>query len=217
MNAQEFLVGLGADILLTILGLAALYLTRHHRDTLPFQQGLFLTAMTIRFVAAAVLQEPRVYQVVVGSADASGWERGWMFKEAIDQSELGPLAIPQEIWAAFQGRNRGYGAWLGLYFYITRLDSQFSAAALSCFAGAMTAVMAYRLARLVFSEAVAVNTGWLVCFFPSMIIWSIQTIKEPFVILCEVIAIYACTVLRTQGFSLRHILLWLLSILIVLP
>ena len=50
-----------------------------------------------------------------------------------------------------------------------------------------------------------------------MIIWSIQTIKEPFVILAEVTAIYACTVLRTKGFSLWHILIWILSILVALP
>src|SRR2546427_340087 len=80
---------------------------------------------------------------------------------------------------------------LGLYFYVTRLDGELSAAALSCFSGALTAVMAYRLARLVFSEAVAVRTGWLICFFPSMIVWSIQTIKEPIVILCELMGIYA--------------------------
>ena len=106
---------------------------------------------------------------------------------------------------------------LGVYFYVTRLDSELSAAALSCFAGAMTAVMSYRLARTLFSEWVAVRVGWLVCFFPSMIVWSIQTIKEPFVILSEVIAIYACTILRTRGFSMRHILIWALSILFALP
>jgi hypothetical protein len=217
MDAQNVLIGLAAAVLLTLVGLSGLYLTRNHRDTLPFQQCLFVTAMTIRFAAAIALLLPSVYQTVIGSSDATGWEGGRGFKETIEQSELGPLAIPQEMWGAYQGINRGYGTFVGLYFYFTRLDSELSAAAFSCFAGATTAVMAYRLARLIFSEDVAVSTGWLVCFFPSMVIWSIQTIKEPIVILCEVAAIYACTFLRTRHFSPRHILLWLLSILVILP
>ncbi len=217
MDAQQLLIGTAAAILLTLLGLAGLYLTSNHRDSFPFQQGLFVSAMAVRFAAALGLCIPSVYQAIVGSADASGWQGASVFKQLIDQSDLGAVAIPQEIWASFQGINRGYQALLGVYFYVTRLDSELSAATLSCFAGAMTAVMSYRLARALFSEWVAVRVGWLVCFFPSMIVWSIQTIKEPFVILAEVIAIYACTILRKQGFSLRHILIWALSILFALP
>jgi len=217
MEAQQLLIGTASAILLAVLGLAGLYVTSNHRDTFPFQQGLFVSAMAVRFAAAIALSVPTIYQAIVGSADASGWQGASVFKQSIDQSELGAMAIPQEIWASFQGINRGYQALLGVYFYVTRLDSELSAAALSCFAGAMTAVMSYRLARALFSEWVAVRVGWLVCFFPSMIVWSIQTIKEPFVILSEVIAIYACTILRTRGFSMWHILIWALSILFTLP
>ena len=172
MGAQEILIGFAAYMILTTLGLAGLYLTSSHRDTIPFQQTLFVAAVTLRFVGALVLHEPSLYQMIVGSADASGWEGALVFKETIDQSGLGPLAIPQQIWAASQGHNRGYTTLLGIYFYFTRLDSQFSAAALSCFSGAVTALMAYRLARVVFSEWVAVRVGWLVCVCPCMLIWS---------------------------------------------
>jgi len=40
-----------------------------------------------------------------------------------------------------------------------------------------------------------------------MIIWSAQTIKEPFVILLEVLALYGCIQLRILKFALKHILL----------
>jgi 4-amino-4-deoxy-L-arabinose transferase-like glycosyltransferase len=217
MEAQELLIGAASALLLAICGLAALYLTANHRDTFPFQQGLFIAALAVRFAAATTLAIPNVYQAIVGSADASGWQNARVFKETIDQSELGALAIPQEVTASFDGINRGYPALLGIYFYATRLDSEHSAAALSCAAGAMTAVMAYRMARLLFGEWVAVRVGWLVCFFPSMIVWSIQTIKEPFVILFELVAMYACTVLRDQRLSLRHVGLWLACILALIP
>ena len=71
----------------------------------------------------------------------------------------------------------------------------------------MTAVFAYRLARSIASDWVAWRVGWWTCLFPMMIIWSAQTIKEPFVILLEVLALYGCIQLRISKFALRHILL----------
>ena len=71
----------------------------------------------------------------------------------------------------------------------------------------MTAVFAYRLARSIASDWVAWRVGWWTCLFPVMIIWSAQTIKEPFVILLEVLALYGCIQLRISKFALRHILL----------
>ena len=71
----------------------------------------------------------------------------------------------------------------------------------------MTAVFAYRLARSIASDWVAWRVGWWTCLLPVMIIWSVQTIKEPFVILLEVLALYGCIQLRISKFALRHILL----------
>ena len=96
---------------------------------------------------------------------------------------------------------------LAVYFTFLRIPSQLSAAAPSCCAGAMTAVFAYRLARGIASDWAACEVGWLTCLFPIMIIWSAQTIKEPFVILLEVLALYGCIQLRISKFALRHILL----------
>lgn len=217
MAVSYLISGIAAAFVVTTIGLLIIYLTANHRDTIARQQQLFLVAMTIRFAAALVLHETSLYEVVIGSADASGWHLGRVFKERIDESPLGPLAIPQELLDSVKGINRGYGTFLGLYFYVTRLCSELSASAFSCFAGAMTAVFSYRLARVIFSENVAIKTGWLVCVFPSMLIWSIQTIKEPLVILLEIVAMYACTVLRETGFSARHIALWMLSAVAVLP
>ena len=120
---------------------------------------------------------------------------------------LGLLDLPSALLDAFKGHHRGYFYVLAVYFYFLRIPSQLSAAALSCCAGAMTAVFAYRLARSIASDWVAWRVGWLTCLFPIMIIWSAQTIKEPFVILLEVMALYGCIQLRISKFALRHILL----------
>lgn len=217
MDTGDLVIGLASGSLLTLAGLVGLCLTQRHRDTLPFQMVLFLTAMAVRFVAAVVLHETSLYEAVVGSADASGWEGGHGLKQTLDGSLLGPLAIPQELWTACQGVNQGYGTLVGLYFYVTRLDSELSAAALSCVCGALTAVATYRLARLIFSEAVAARSGWWICFFPSMIIWSIQTIKEPIIILCETLLIYVSTCMVMKKTSLRHVALGVACIFLLLP
>ena len=161
MDAQDLLIGIAAALMLTILGLAVLYLTSNHRDALLFQQRLFVTAIDeIRFAAAVALLSPGVYQAIIGSSDASGWGRGRDFKETIDKSALGPLAIPQEMWLTGHQPGLRHAPGPLLLLDWPRVGGS-PAAALSCFAGAMTAVMAYRLAQLIFSEEVAVK-DWLV-------------------------------------------------------
>jgi hypothetical protein len=50
-----------------------------------------------------------------------------------------------------------------------------------------------------------------------MLIWSALTIKEPFVILLETIALYACTRLRQDGISIPHLIVGALTIVLLIP
>jgi hypothetical protein len=77
--------------------------------------------------------------------------------------------------------------------------------------------MAYRVSRSLFSEWVAVRTGWFACFFPSLIVWSSQTVKEPVVVLLEVIALYCCIQLKTKGFQFKYIVVCATAIVFILP
>jgi hypothetical protein len=79
----------------------------------------------------------------------------------------------------------------------------------------MTAVFAYRIARSLASDWVALRAGWWTCLFPVMIIWSAQTIKEPFVIQLEVMALYGCIQLRISKFAPRHILLCVVCVVML--
>ena len=114
------------------------------------------------------------------------------------------------------GVNTGYGFVLGTFFYFTGLSSQTAAAALSGFCGAMTTVFAYRISRICFSEWVAVRTGWWVCFFPGMVIWSALSIKEPILILMEQAILYGCLQLQLKRTAIRHIALCGFSFLVLL-
>ena len=153
--------------------------------------------------------------MVVGDGDDSGWVGGLSIIAGWEYQGLGLLDLPVALLDAFKGRHRGYFYLLAVYFTFLRIPSQLSAAALSCCAGAMTAVFAYRLARSIASDWVAWRVGWWTCLFPIMIIWSAQTIKEPFVILLEVLALYGCIQLRISKFALRHILLCGACVIIV--
>ena len=145
----------------------------------------------------------------------AGGQEGWRIIADWEYQGLGLLDIPSALLDAFKGHHRGYYYMLAVYFTFLRIPSQLSAAALSCCAGAMTAVFAYRLARSIASDWVAWRVGWWTCLFPIMIIWSAQTIKEPFVILLEVLALYGCIQLRISKFALRHILLCGACVIIV--
>jgi len=64
---------------------------------------------------------------------------------------------------------------------------------------------------------VASRAGWMVCFFPSMIIWSSMTIKEPIVLCLETFALYNCLCLRKSRFSFRSIFSCIVATLLLPP
>jgi len=207
MDATDVFSGITAFLLLAVVGFLLLLVTRNHRSGLRGQCILFLCAFAIRFLLSVSIYGTELHTVVVGDGDDNGWAGGQAIIAGWEYQGLGLLDLPVALLDAFKGRHQGYFYLLAVYFTFLRIPSQLSAAALSCFCGAMTAVFAYRLARSIASDWVAWRVGWLTCLFPIMIIWSAQTIKEPFVILLEVLAVYGCIQLRISKFALRHILL----------
>ncbi len=83
--------------------------------------------------------------------------------------------------------------------------------------GRLTGIVGYRTARLLFSERISNRVGWWLCFYPSLIIWSAQTVKEPVVIFLESLAVYGCVSLRQRGASLKDVALILASIGLLIP
>jgi 4-amino-4-deoxy-L-arabinose transferase-like glycosyltransferase len=157
---------------------------------------------------------------VLKDEDASGWWRGYDLYRHWGAQGIGLLDLPGVMFDAFNfdlGRNKGYFYLLGGFFYVTDAATRLSAAALNCFFGALTVVLAYRIARSLFSEWVAVRVGWWSCFFLSLIIWSAQTIKEPVIIFLETLALYGCVQLKRTRFSLLYIMICTIAIVCLLP
>lgn len=203
-------------VVLAALGAGLLALTRRHRANLGSQIKLFLVTLSVRFAASVAIYVFGLVRVL-GDEDGSGWTGGVELLWRWTQLKVGLLDLPSELLVVFQQQNQGYYYLLGSLFYLTDAPARMPAATLSCFFGALTAVFVYRIAASLFSEWVAVRAAWATCFFPSLIVWSAQTVKEPAVILLETVALYACVHLRLSGFSLRYVLLCAASIVLLYP
>jgi 4-amino-4-deoxy-L-arabinose transferase-like glycosyltransferase len=211
-------VFLGIVFLLLFAGVGSflLTLTRHHRQTRREQLSLFLCAIAVRFAASIVIYEMGLVKVL-GDEDSSGWFVGVLFSNAWNKQQLGLLDLP-ELWVgAYDGSHGGFRLLAGILFFVTGIEARLPLAAMNCFFGALTVVLVYRAAILLFSRWTAVRAGWIACFFPSLIIWSAQTLKEPVVIFLEALALYACVNLKLSGFSLKYILLCATAIVLLPP
>ncbi|MCI0664546.1 MAG: hypothetical protein L0220_26090, partial [Acidobacteria bacterium] len=177
---------LGIVFLLMFAGLGSflLTLTHKHYQTRREQIKLFLIALGVRFAASIVVYEMGLVSVL-GDEDSSGWAYGLVLANGWDKQQLGLLSLP-EIWAsAYDKYHLGFHYLSGLFFFVTGASARMPIAAMNCFFGALTVVLVYRIAIILFSRWSAVRAGWAACFFPSLIIWSAQTLKEPVVIFLE--------------------------------
>lgn len=215
MNSVDVASGVVTAFLMLICGTLVTVCTINHRSTIRLQLWLFLVAFVVRFTLSVLLYGYGLAETIVGSGDDSGWVGGVIIKRSWEAQGISPLNWPVALLEAYNGHHAGYGYLLAVVFSLIPLTSQLSAAAVDCLFGALEAVLSYRIARLYFSEWVAVRAGWWTCLFPLMIIWSAQSIKEPVVILLETTGLYGCLCIKTRGLSIRHILLSAISLLVL--
>jgi len=212
----DLITGVVLLILFAMFGTGLVSLTWNHRATLRFQIKLFLCALLTRFLMSVVIYAFGLVNILKDE-DASGWVAGAsIYKEWIRKG-VDLFQLPAKLAESFSGNHRGYGYVLAGMFYFTDAPARLPAAVLNCLIGALTVVMAYRIARSLFSEWVAIRVAWWTCLLPSMVIWSAQTLKEPTVIFLETIVLYGCVRLKVKGFSVRHIIACGLAIVLVLP
>lgn len=216
MPDTGLLPGLVMFLFFGIAGALMVLWTRNHRDTMSFQVKLFLVAYVIRFALSLVIYQSS-FVSVLGDEDSSGWYGGVILQQRWVMQKAGLTDLPQILAGAFDGQHTGYKYLTGLLFYLTDAPYRLPAAALNCMIGALTVVFTYRIARTIFSEWVGFNVAWWCCFFPSMLVWSAQTVKEPVVILLETIALYACLHLKAAAFTPRHLALSAIAVVLLLP
>src|SRR5262249_36231704 len=170
----------------------------------------------VRFGASIVVYEMGLSSVL-GDEDGSGWMYGIFLSNGWNKQHLSLLSLPEMWSAAYNQHHMGFHYLSGLFFFVTGASARMPIAAMNCFFGALTVVFVYRIAISLFSRWAAVRAGWIACFFPSLIIWSAQTLKEPVVIFLESLALYACVNLKLSGFSVKYILLCVGAIILLPP
>jgi 4-amino-4-deoxy-L-arabinose transferase-like glycosyltransferase len=208
--------GLVLFILFAIVGSLLILGTRNNHQDLKFQVRLFLIGIAVRFAMSIVIYGFGLVKVL-GDEDSSGFSRGIALQQEWSRRGVGLVELPSALLGAFEGQHLGYYYLVGAFYYVTDCPSRLPAAALNCFLGALTLIVTYRIAISLFSPWVAMRTAWFACFFPSMIVWSSQTLKEPVVIFLELSALYGCIRLKLSGFSLRYILICGLAIVLMIP
>src|SRR5262249_11984956 len=219
MNGQpdnDLFLGIVFVLLFGALGSFLLTLTRKHYQTRREQIKLFFCALGVRFAASIVVYEMGLVSVL-GDEDSGGGAYGVFLANGWGKQHLGLLRLP-EMWAgASSPHHLGFHYFSGLFFFVTGASARLPIAAMNCFFGALAVVLVYRITISLFSRWSAVRAGWIACFFPSLIIWSAQTLKEPAVILLESLALYACVNLKLSGFSVKYILICAVAIILLPP
>lgn len=182
-----------------ILGLGVLgsWLIQRTRDSSQdsIGIGLFLVAFTARLWVSYMLYGFGLSQVF-GDEDATGWAGGWAY--ASRWTTLGIETIIPDIFNLFAGPLKHIGqlvVW-GSVLYVIQEPSRLAVSAVNCFFGAMTVVVIYRLARKLFDEPAARIAAVFVLAWPSLVLLSASTSKEPLVIFLEWFLLYQA--LRTR-------------------
>lgn len=146
------------------------------------------------------------------------------------QEQFGPDALTYDAWGKQvsdfwwgmgpdPGTNFYRSGWgmpiivAGTYFFIGQ--NPLALQVISCVMGASTLVLAYFISKEIFNNTrVAQYTAIFVGFFPAMIVWTSQLLKEGFIIFFLVLALLAAINLQKQ-LSYKWIIYLLISLLML--
>ncbi|HEX3151791.1 MAG TPA: hypothetical protein VHR66_27210 [Gemmataceae bacterium] len=208
--------GLIALALLAGAGAIVIQVSSGDPGSKVFQTRLFFAALMLRFAASLAIYQFGFINTIKDE-DGSGWVAGMVYNQAWEQQGRTVTDLPAMVVDAYETKNKGYYHLLGWFFFVTGLQGRLAAAALNCSFGAMTVVLTYRTARLLLTIRGASWAGWCSCLFPSLILWSAQTVKEPVVIFLESVVLYATLRLRMSLLNPKYLFLCGGAIILLMP
>ena len=188
--------GLVAVIVAVVLNAA---IASRIRSALPYGEGRFLTrtyllTLVLRCGAAVLLN---IYASDTQFAayfwgDSSTYDHAG-YRLALSWS--GDITAYPRPLSAVSGY--GFMYWVGFLYFIfgrNQLLVQFVNATI----GALSVVVIYAIARKLFDEGVARWAALFMAFFPQMVFWSCAMYKDPMILLCIAVAMYAVLSLRER-------------------
>lgn len=181
-------LGPGAMTICALVSLPTFILLLRSKDDRDFLLRLFILAILVRVILATVIYLGGMEEFFGG--DATTYD---IFGKSLLQSWHG-----DEYHA---GRYAGFiksgaGAWGMLYVvagvYELIGENRFAIQLLNASVGATTAVVVYYVGQILFNNIrVSRWAAILVAFFPSLILWSSQALKDGLIILALALAMYA--------------------------
>ena len=180
--------GPGALMICALASLPALFVLVRAGEERLFLLRLFVLAVAVRIVLATIINLGGMEEFFGG--DATTYD---LFGKSLLQSWHGD-AYHSARYAGFI--KSGAGAWGMLYVvagvYQLIGDNRFAIQLLNAAVGSSTAVVVYYTAQSLFNNVrVSRVAAVLVAFFPSLILWSSQALKDGLIILALALAILA--------------------------
>ncbi|MDD5543132.1 MAG: glycosyltransferase family 39 protein [Acidobacteriia bacterium] len=166
-----------------------------------FLKKIFFAGLALRVLVAVLISVFGLKDFFGGDAttyDFFGWQMA--------QYWHGILPIIE-----FPKQQVGYFYFVGYTYYLFGHYPSVLVA-FNCVVGALHAVYIYKISILIFDMPVAERAAKLTAFFPSLILWSAQMLKDPLIILMICMSIYAVLKLH-EKFSVSYLVLFLLVVI----
>lgn len=191
-------------------------IVRRLRQALPGEEGAFLArvyvaTLALRYALACFLNAysgQTSFAVMFWGDSATYDDGGWLMSlQWSGEGLLNPY---------YSGKVSGWG----FFYFIASIyyvfgHNQLLAQLVNGTLGALTVVVIYAIAKDLFDVEVAQWTARFMAFFPQMVFWSGAIYKDPAIMLCIAVSMYA--VLRlSSAFTVRHVLLFIGASLVLM-
>jgi len=154
--------------LLGVLFVASFISLRAQAEDRRFLLGLFILGFSVRALLAVFLHYfPIVPEMDAGSYARHGWNLARFWRGDILQRP------------AFA--NPAYVYMNAIIFFVAGC-SPLSVKMVNCFFGILTSICMYFIAKPIFGKRVASIASILTAFFPSLILWSTQNLRDPLIV-----------------------------------
>ena len=198
----------GVIVAFVVMLVANAFIVRRIRQRLPADEGaalarIYVWTLALRVALACFLNVyagQTTFAVMFWGDSATYDDGGWLMSLQWDgQGLLNPY---------YSGKVSGWGFFylISSIYYVfghNQLLAQFVNATI----GALTVIVIYAIAKDLFDVDVAQWAGRFMAFFPQMIFWSGAIYKDPAIMLCIALCMYAVLKLNHE-FTVRYVVLF---------
>ena len=192
----------GALAFCALVSVPTIWVMAREREEKTFLFRLFVLAVMVRIVIASIIYLGNMQEFFGGDANTYH-----LFGESLNQSWHGDNYHSSRYTAFIQS---GAGAWGMLYVVAAVYEvlgaNMYAIQLINASVGASTAIVVFYVAQSLFNNMrVAKIAALLVAFFPSLILWSSQALKDALIILALALCILA-TIRLMEKITVSYIL-----------